>query len=136
MSNATEQLTPYQERGELVKRLFAVRRQITELTNLHLRDLKQEEKAIEEELLATMEEGERIAFAGVGTVSCSVEVVPSVEDWDAVHAYIRENNAFYLLASKLNTRPFRDALNAGIEIPGTQPVSLRKINCRAATAKK
>ena len=140
MSNAAEKLpefdNAYQVRAEKVKRLFAVRRQIVELTNLHLRDLKQEESALEEELLATMEEGERIAFAGIGTVSCSVETVPSVDNWDELYRFIAENNAFYLLARKVNSAPFREAQNAGIDIPGLSAVKLRKLNCRAATAKK
>ena len=134
MTEATVKLEVVEKSEKRIKieRLFEVRRDIEILTNLHIKALKEEEEAIKDYLLSTLEVGEKASYVGIGTVSCAEEIVPSVTDWEELQRYIIEENAFYLLPRKMNAAPFREAQNAGIEIPGVEPVTLRKIAVRAA----
>lgn len=123
---------PTVDRKAVITELFEVREKIAEIEAGELKKLKKRRKEIEDTLIGTMEVGEKASFAGIGTVSCSEETVPSVDDWDDVYAYILKNNAFYLLARKLNAAPYRESLNIGEEIPGVSSVKLRKLNVRKA----
>ncbi len=133
MSNTAEVIEfPQVDRRAIITELFELREKIAIIEARELKDLKKRKTEIEGILLATLEVGEKASFAGVGTVSCAEEVVPSVEDWDQVYDYIHEHKAFYLLARKLNAAPYREALHVGDEIGGVVPVTLRKLNVRKA----
>jgi hypothetical protein len=119
------------DRKELINRLFAVRAEISQIEAGRLKDLKAVKLTIENNLKAELEVGEAAKFAGIGTVSMKEEIQPVVTDWDALYAYVKETDAFYLFQRKVNGAPFRDALAAGISIPGLEPVTVRKLNVRA-----
>ena len=123
---------PELDRRAVVTELFEVREAIAKIEAAELKELKKRKKELEDTLLGGLEVGEKVSFAGVGTVSCAEEIVPNVEDWEAVYDYIRNNNAFYLLARKLNAAPYRESLNIGDEIEGVTPVTIRKLNVRKA----
>lgn len=64
------------------------------------------------------------------TFSISSQVVGNVEDWDAVHAYIKENDAFYLLQRRLSNAPYKEILDSGESLPGVVPFTKRTLNMR------
>jgi hypothetical protein len=64
------------------------------------------------------------------TFSISSQVVGNVEDWDQVHEYIRENNAFYLLQRRLSNAPYKEILDSGATLPGVVPFTKRSLNMR------
>lgn len=64
------------------------------------------------------------------TFSISNQVVGNVEDWDALHAYIRENNAFYLLQRRLSNAPYKEILDSGDSLAGVVPFTKRSLNMR------
>jgi hypothetical protein len=64
------------------------------------------------------------------TFSISSNVVGNVEDWDAVHAYIKENDAFYLLQRRLSNAPYKEILDSGESLPGVVPFTKRSLNMR------
>jgi len=66
------------------------------------------------------------------TFSISNQVVGNVEDWDALHEYIRENNAFYLLQRRLSNAPYKEILDSGESLAGVVPFTKRSLNMRKA----
>lgn len=66
------------------------------------------------------------------TFSISNQVVGNVEDWDALHEYIRENNAFYLLQRRLSNAPYKEIFDSGESLAGVVPFSKRSLNMRKA----
>ena len=66
------------------------------------------------------------------TFSISTQVVGNVEDWDALHAYIKENDAFYLLQRRLSNAPYKEILDSGESLAGVVPFTKRSLNMRKA----
>ncbi|KII34895.1 hypothetical protein NL64_06455 [Pseudomonas fluorescens] len=64
------------------------------------------------------------------TFSISSQIVGNVEDWDAVHAYIKKNDAFYLLQRRLSNAPYKEILDSGDSLPGVVPFTKRSLNMR------
>lgn len=68
----------------------------------------------------------------VGKLSFSISenTVGNVEDWDQVHAYIRDNNAFHLVQRRLANAAYKELLDMGEELPGVVPFNKRTLNFR------
>ena len=68
----------------------------------------------------------------VGKLSFSISenTVGNVEDWDQVHAYIRDNNAFHLVQRRLANAAYKELLDMGEELPGVVPFNKRSLNFR------
>lgn len=118
------------DRKKLVTELMAVRREIAEIEANHIKPLKERKAVLENYLKATLEVGEKVSYVGIGSVSMAEETQPSVQDWEALYDYIKENDAFYLLQRKVNSAPYRELLTMGDELAGVQPVTVRKLSVR------
>ena len=55
--------------------------------------------------------------------------VPTAKDWDATWAYIKKNNAFFLLQKRLNDKAVREVWDAGKTIPGIEKFDTVKFHC-------
>lgn len=80
---------------------------------------------------------ERLDELGVGkfavgklSFSISENTVGNVVDWDQVHAYIRDNNAFHLVQRRLANAAYKELLDMGEELPGVVPFNKRTLNFR------
>ena len=119
--------------GQLIDKLYELREQIRELDR-QSQALKDEKSAIEDTLLKELDaQGVQSVSGRKATASISENLVPSVEDWDSFHAFIRKNNAFYLLQRRANPAPYRELMEQrrGRKIPGVTTVTLRTLNLRA-----
>lgn len=97
-------------------------------------DLKSEKTKIEEDLIEEMtSQGVQSVSGRKATASISENLVPAVDDWDSFHAWIRRNNAFYLLQRRANSAPYRELMETrhGKKLPGVNSVILRTLNLRA-----
>lgn len=67
------------------------------------------------------------------TASISETVVGRVDDWDAFHAFVRENNAFHLMQRRTSDPAVREQfqLNGANAVPGVVPFVKRSINLRS-----
>ena len=65
--------------------------------------------------------------SAAGKVRLTEAVYPQVEDWDAFHGWILENNYLHFLERRAAVLAYREALNQGIPVPGVLPFSKRKI---------
>lgn len=119
--------------GQLIDQLFELRERIRELDR-QSQALKDEKQALEDTLLKELDaQGVQSVSGRKATASISENIVPSIEDWDSFHAFIRRNNAFYLLQRRANAAPYRELMEQrrGKKIPGATSVTLRTLNLRA-----
>ena len=68
----------------------------------------------------------------VGKLSFSIseQVVGNVEDWEQVYAYIKANDAFYLVQRRLANAAYKELLDTGDGLPGVVPFTKRSLNMR------
>lgn len=67
--------------------------------------------------------------AGGFTASHNVEIVASVNDWESFYAYVKENDAFYLLQKRVASSAYRELLAIeGESPPGTEPHEKDKLS--------
>lgn len=97
-------------------------------------EVKSIDKALAENELLIIERLDEMGvnkFA-VGKLSFSISenTVGNVEDWDQVHAYIRDNNAFHLVQRRLANAAYKELLDMGEELPGVVPFNKRTLNFR------
>lgn len=65
------------------------------------------------------------------TVSIRKEIVPKVEDWDEVHAYVKNTGQFELLHRRMSSTAYRELQSMGSNVPGVKPTELTRINFRS-----
>lgn len=133
MSNTAEQLdTPVRTLGELASERHALRDEKRKL-NEQLKEVDAQLKDNELELLEALDAAgvEATKAAGI-SLSISEQVVPSVTDWDAFYGYIKANDAMYMLERRAASAAFREAHQAGLDVPGVEPFTKRSINMRKA----
>jgi len=118
------------DRKAVVTELFNTRRAIALIEAEQLKSLKERKAELENFLKATLEVGEKVSYAGLGSVSMAEETQPAVTDWEALYEYIKDNDAFYFLQRKINAAPFRELLSTGESLVGVSPIQVRKISVR------
>ena len=84
-------------------------------------------------ILSAKAAGTEYARGALGSATIVETVVPTIEDWDLVAEYIKENDALYLLHRRVSSVAWKELQDMGEEIPGIEPytkvsVSLRKSN--------
>ncbi len=86
------------------------------------------QRDLEHQILDKLQEvGVSSATTSVGNVRISETVQPKVNDWSAVNDYIVENNIPYLFQRRLTATAYRELLQNGIEIPGTEPTTITNL---------
>lgn len=68
------------------------------------------------------------------SVSITSTVVANVEDWDAFWAYIHKMKYGHLLQRRVSDPAYRELLDLGKKIPGTQPFTKKRLNLRALSS--
>lgn len=117
----SEQMIAPEEKVTLAS-LGARRRELVtkkdELNEL-LKDINEETKAIDSQLLSLMaDQGiDRTAIEGIGIISVSKKDVVAVNDWDAYHQYVVENNMPYLLQRRPMNNAVLELLAEGEKLP-------------------
>jgi len=110
----------------------------------HLREKKREAEAAvseiegmisakEQILQATMEaQGLDRAAGKFASAGITESVVPQVEDWVALYAFIRRNNAFELLERRCSAGAYREHAEQRRDhtVPGVVPFTKRKLSIR------
>lgn len=116
--------------SDAIEILASIREEIAEL-NRKLKDLSKQESEQQQQLMTLLEEhGMKRVSNNSYTVSINESQVPTVQDWDAFYQYIHDNNAAYLLERRPSTKPYRELLEQGIEVPGVVPFVRRTLSLR------
>lgn len=106
--------------GDNVDYLYQVR-----ATRLSLQrqaeELSKEETRVKEHLEARFGKDKLNAVSGeLATLSIKTELVPSVKSWDKAWAWIKKNNADYLLRRQLNDGAYRELRELKKRVPGVE----------------
>lgn len=116
--------------GTIIDRLYELRSEKHDL-NEKIKLIGEEMSGLESQLFTKLDDEETIKACGKRAgVTITSSVVPNVLDWDAVHQYIVENQACYLLEKRLSAAPFRELLQMGTLVPGTEPFEKRSLSLR------
>ena len=95
--------------------------------------LKSQQRELESQISIRMQEqGLDKISNDICTISLKTEVVPTVEDWDALHEHITDTNQFELLQKRVSATAYRELIAAGIDVPGVKSTELTRINFRSA----
>lgn len=111
-----------------------------------LHDLRESKRALEEQIKeivgkaselenALMEqmdtEGVSKSTGNSATVSITLSVKPSVDDWEAFYKYIHRTKYYHLLERRPSVTGCRELLETKGKIPGIVPFTQRKLNIRS-----
>ena len=93
---------------------------------------EQVQNALEAEIAADMErQGLTQTGNDVCTISLKTEVVPTVEDWDALWEHIFDTRQTELLQKRMSATAYRELLAMAQAVPGVRSTELTKVNYRS-----
>lgn len=116
--------------GDLIESLADLREQKRKLSDEY-KKVDEQYKELEAQLLNRLDqEGAQFSGSSKHRATVSEVVVPSVTDWDAFYEYVKENDALYLFEKRVASAPWRELVESGEQIPGTEPFTKRSINLR------
>tara|TARA_R100000734_G_C3276897_1_gene71479 strand:+ start:364 stop:756 length:393 start_codon:yes stop_codon:yes gene_type:complete len=94
--------------------------------------LKQVQNALETEIAADMErQGLTQTGNDACTISLKTEIVPTVEDWDALHQHIIATGQFELLQKRMSATAYRELITMAQSVPGVRSTELTRVNYRS-----
>jgi len=106
--------------GNLFAQLRELEEQKRDLNN-QLKELSGQIAEVEANILDDMaENGVSMMEYNGYRYAPSTTTRPSSEDWDATFAWIRDNNAFYLVQKRLSAPAIKELIADGEEIPGVK----------------
>lgn len=115
---------------KLIDTMFLIREEIRAL-EAQKKEKEQKLKKLKLEYQAACAAaGTDYARGKLASASITEQIVPIVEDWAAVHEYIMENNALYLLHRRLSAGPWKELLDMGDTVPGVEPFTKRDVSLR------
>lgn len=95
--------------------------------------LKSQQRELESQISIRMQEqGLDKISNDICTISLKNEIVPTVEDWDALHEHITDTNQFELLQKRVSATAYRELIASGADVPGVKSTELTRINFRSA----
>ena len=96
------------------------------------KELNTSKRELEAQISIRMQEQglDRISNGGQ-TISLKNEIVPTVEDWDLLQTHVAETRQFELMHKRVSATAYREAIAAGIDIPGVKSTELTRINYRS-----
>lgn len=119
--------------GDLIARLAALREQLKD-ANARVADLSRERDELQLQLIGVLDtQGATRMSTGEFTASVTETVVPTVKDWDAFYAFIKENDALFMLERRPLATAYREMLDTrdGEAIPGVESFTKRSISLRS-----
>lgn len=117
--------------GALIDQMHALREKKREL-EASVKDLEGQASILEAQIMDGMaEQGLEKMSGALGTVSISSTTVANVTDWDAFWAYIHKMKYGHLIQRRVSDPAYRELIEAGKKVPGTEPFIKKRLNLRA-----
>lgn len=117
--------------GELIDYKGDNRKDLSD-ANRVVKELTSHREEIDAALLKKLDAADTTRGANKNaSVSISEEIVPHVEDWDAVYDYIQASGDFSLLQRRMSAAAYRELVQTTTKVPGINSRTVRKINMRA-----
>ena len=118
--------------GKTIDKIFSLRKKKAEL-EAAVKDVEGQIALLDAEVLGALEAaGVEKTATKHGSVSISTSTVAQVTDWDAFYAYIYKNKFGHLLQRRVSDPAWRELLERGKKVPGTEPFTKKRLNYRAA----
>ena len=96
------------------------------------KELNASKRELEAQISIRMQEQGLDKISNKGqTISLKNEIVPTVEDWDLLQTHVAETKQFELMHKRVSATAYREAIAAGIDIPGVKSTELTRINYRS-----
>lgn len=116
--------------GAMIDELFELREEYRRLTKAA--DLiKQDMAELEFALISGLDNiGLQMGRGGKASASVTEQQVPNVTDWDELEKFIYQNEALYLLQRRVSPPAWRELVEAGSDVPGTEAYTKRGISLR------
>lgn len=91
--------------------------------------VKKRETEINDSIIRDLSKSDDTGAAGrFYRVQIKEKRVPKPEDWQQIHAYIRDNDRFDLLQKRVSDKAVMDMLEAGEEIPGMETALIPSVS--------
>lgn len=117
--------------SELIDKRLAIRQALADLAEQE-KHLKEQQDEVDYQLMQKLEADGLSKFSNdQATISISEQIVPQVEDWDALQAHILKTGEFELMQRRPAVKAYRELREAGIEVPGVVDFAKRGLNVRA-----
>lgn len=121
------------ELGELIDDMYVKR-----AARLEAQRKTDEAKSLEDAAkVALIEKLKELKLNGakgkIATASIKTVQMPKIVSWDSTYAYIREHNRFDLLHKRISELAWRDMLEAGELVPGTESIPDDKLSLTKST---
>lgn len=117
--------------SELIDKRLAIRQALADLAEQE-KHLKEQQEEVDYQLMQKLEADGLSKFSNdQATISISEQIVPQVEDWDALQAHILKTGEFELMQRRPAVKAYRELREAGIEVPGVVDFAKRGLNVRA-----
>ena len=117
--------------NDLMDELTAIRKEESDILASQ-KQLRLRRNDLESEIMWKMEEQGLDQIANDRcTISKKKEIVPTVDDWDALHQHILDTKQFELLQRRMSATAYRELLQMELSVPGVKATELTKINYRS-----
>lgn len=117
--------------SELIDKRLAIRQALADLAEQE-KHLKEQQEEVDYQLMQKLEADGLSKFSNdQATISISEQIVPQVEDWDALQAHILKTGEFELMQRRPAVKAYRELREAGVEVPGVVDFTKRGLNVRA-----
>lgn len=117
--------------GAKIDRLHDLREQKRDL-EAKIKEIVGKASELENALMEQMDaEGVSKSTGNSATVSVTLSVKPSVDDWEAFYKYIHRTKYYHLLERRPSVTGCRELLETKGKIPGIVPFTQRKLNIRS-----
>lgn len=119
---------PTTERNAKIKQRHKLELERKKLS-VQLKGLEDQISELDAELIQSLQDSdeEQVKINGGIGIKLVSSTVPSVKDWDAFYAWIKKNNAFWMLERRPSVTGYRDTLAAGKAIPGVESFTKIKL---------
>lgn len=119
---------PTTERNAKIKQRHKLELERKKLS-VQLKGLEDQISELDAELIQSLQDSdeEQVKINGGIGIKLVSSTVPSVKDWDAFYAWIKKNNAFWMLERRPSVTGYRDTLAAGKTIPGVESFTKIKL---------
>lgn len=116
--------------GQLIDRRHELKNDKAEL-NKQMKALDDEIRHVDGLLIEKLDEQGIPTIANENArITITEDEVFNVTDWDAFYAYIADTNQPQLLQRRIVGKAVGELALQGVEVPGTEPVTLRKLSIR------
>ena len=97
--------------------------------------IDEEIKEIEARLIDKMKADglDKFTVSGFGTLSVTSSTVATVQDWAEFEKFVHKHKFYHLFQRRVSDTAYRELIEAGKKVPGTEPFTKVRLNVRAAS---